>query len=146
MIISQTAQYALRAVVHLSEHGSEGPLRVDDIAGALAVPRNYLSKILHVLARVGLLSSSRGPNGGFELARPPEELLLADVLEPFGALPDERRCLLGQEVCSDRDPCLAHERWKGVSAAVRDFFNRTTVAELAAESALVDIGKEGAPS
>lgn len=144
MIISQTGQYALRAVVHLSEHRSEGPLRVDDIAGALGVPRNYLSKILHVLARDGLLASTRGPSGGFELARPSEALFLTEVLEPFGAVPDENRCLLGQEVCSDREPCMAHDRWKEASAALKDFFDRTTVAELARPPKLMGAGKEDA--
>lgn len=131
MILSQTAQYALRAVVHLSEHPDRGPLRVDDIAHALHVPRNYLSKTLHALARAGVLDSTRGPSGGFELARPASHILLTEVLEPFGAVPDQHTCLLGHQVCNDRKPCQAHEQWKGASAAMKAFFDRTTVADLA---------------
>ncbi|HSH75920.1 MAG TPA: Rrf2 family transcriptional regulator, partial [Longimicrobiales bacterium] len=74
MILSQTAVYALKATLRLAEQEPGGRMRVDDIAAELDVPRNYLSKILHTLAREGLLSSSRGPGGGFELARPATEL------------------------------------------------------------------------
>lgn len=130
-MLSQTAEYALRAVLHLAREGSEGPVRVDDIARALDVPRNYLSKILHVLARAGLLASTRGPHGGFELASSPSELTLADVVEEFDALQERGACLLGRDRCDDRNPCPAHHRWTEVSETVLDFFRNTTVAELA---------------
>ena len=131
MILSQTAQYGLRAVLYLSEHDAEGPLRVEDIAGALKVPRNYLSKILHVLARAGMLTSTRGPHGGFVLARRADRLTLDEIVRHFDDFPTERRCVLGHEVCSDTTPCAAHERWKEVATSVRAFFRETTVADLA---------------
>ncbi len=130
MILSQTSVYALKAVIHLATHGAGGPVRVDDIAVALDVPRNYLSKILHVLARGGVLRSTRGPHGGFELALRPEDMLLTKVVENFDDLVDASPCLLGRSECSDADPCAAHTRWKSTSIAVRSFFNDTTVADL----------------
>lgn len=130
-MLSQTAEYALRAVLHLAREGSEGPVRVDDIARALDVPRNYLSKILHVLARSGLLTSTRGPHGGFELASAPSELTLADVVEEFDALEEHRACLLSSNPCDERSPCPAHRRWTEVSETILDFFRNTTVSELA---------------
>ena len=63
MILSQTAIYALQAVMHLAEAGPGEPHRVGDIAEALGVPRNYLAKILNGLARSGVLTSTRGPGG-----------------------------------------------------------------------------------
>ncbi len=131
MILSQTAQYGLRAVLYLSEHDTEGPLRVEDIANALDVPRNYLSKILHVLARAGMLTSTRGPHGGFVLSRRADSLTLDEVVRHFDDFPTERRCVLGHEICSDTTPCAAHERWKEVATSVRAFFRETTVADLA---------------
>lgn len=103
---------------------------MDDIAERLEVPRNYLSKILHVLARAGVLTSSRGPGGGFQLSKPASELTLAEVVERFDQLPADSGCLLGRPECSDRDPCPAHDRWKGISIAVKDFFRETSIADL----------------
>ncbi len=130
MILSQTAVYALRATVCLASHEPTEPLRVDDIAEQLDVPRNYLSKILHVLARSGVLTSSRGPGGGFRLAGPASELMLSDVVEQFDQVPDESRCLLGRAICSDHTPCSAHARWKSVNVAVSEFFRETSIDDL----------------
>lgn len=131
MILSQTAVYALRATLCLAERGPRGRLRVDDIAGRLNVPRNYLSKILHGLARDGVLTSNRGPGGGFELARPADEITLEQVVQRFDGLPAESGCLLGRSECSDRDPCAAHVHWKEVGAVVNAFFRETSIEELA---------------
>lgn len=127
-MLNQTAEYALRAVIHIAERDGEGPLRVGDIAESLAVPQNYLSKVLHVLARDGVLSSTRGPAGGFRLRRPAERLMLAQVISPFD--PIEDRCLLMRRKCSDVHPCTAHHDWKNVAAQLRGFFRNTSIADL----------------
>jgi len=127
--LNSTAQSALRAVLFIAEHGSEEPVRVDDIAQALKSPRNYLSKTMHVLARSGVLRSIRGRHGGFKLAEAPHRLTLARVVRPFQPA-SERRCLLGRPACSDSRPCHAHGRWSSVAADVEAFFGQTTVADL----------------
>lgn len=130
MILSQTAVYALKATLYLAEQEYGEPVRVDDIAAALDVPRNYLSKILHVLARGDVLDSTRGPKGGFHLAKRPEEMTLEHVIEHFDDLVGGSPCLLGRSECSDANPCAAHTRWKSASVAVQTFFRETTVANL----------------
>jgi Rrf2 family protein len=132
-MLSQTTEYALAAAVHLAEHRGEGPLRVGDIASELNIPQNYLSKILHSFARSGILSSTRGPGGGFELVRDPDEVLLADVVRSFEPklMSPESICLLGRATCSDDDPCAAHEHWKHVRAAIQSFFSDTSLGDLA---------------
>ncbi len=130
MILSQTAVYALRAMLHLAERPDEQPVRVDDIASALEVPRNYLSKILHVLARRGLLRSTRGPGGGFSLADSSGRTTVLEVAGHFDDM-DRERCLLGRPECRDDDPCPAHGQWKEVAAALHAFFRNTTIADLA---------------
>lgn len=145
MIISQTAIYALKAVMYLAEvSGSQELARVDDIAKALDVPRNYLSKILHVLARAGLLDSTRGPHGGFRLAATPTALSLAEVIGHFDDEATGSGCLLGRERCSDDNPCAAHAQWKDVSDAVQSFFNETTVSDLAKHGPGIDTLNAGA--
>ena len=83
MILSQTAVYALKAVMYLAEVERGVPIRVDQMAKELDVPRNYLSKILHALARTGLLGSTRGPKGGFQLVAKPDELYLSEIVGHF---------------------------------------------------------------
>ncbi|MBL8962327.1 MAG: Rrf2 family transcriptional regulator [Gemmatimonadetes bacterium] len=134
MLLSGTTQYAIRAVVHVAEHAVDEPLRVDEIAAALDVPRNYLSKTLHQLVRAGVLRSGRGPRGGFQLAEAPEALTLARVAAPFDDLA-QRKCLLGRATCTSRSPCSAHGRWEKLSSAMLAFFGRTTIADLMAEIA-----------
>lgn len=128
-MISKTAEYALRAVLHLAQRDS-GSVPATDIARALRLPENYLSKILHNLGRAGVVDAERGRGGGFSLARPAAKLTLAEVIEPFDELAARRECLLGRPACSDRSPCAAHEQWAAVSEHVQDFFHNTTVADL----------------
>lgn len=135
-MLSQTAEYALRAMAHLAQVNGDGEARrAEEIAERLDVPRNYLSKILHSLARERLLESTRGPHGGFRLSGDPESLPLGRIVEVFDPqlLAPERRCLMGQTICSDEEACAAHAHWKEVSVAVRSFFSRTTLADLAAD-------------
>ncbi|MBI4537894.1 MAG: RrF2 family transcriptional regulator [Gemmatimonadetes bacterium] len=129
-MISKTAEYALRSVIYLAQHEAEGAVPATDVARALGVPANYLAKILHALARVGLVVSQRGPGGGFQLARPARAVSLADVIEPFDDVAGRRECLLGRAHCSDRTACAVHDRWKEVHGRVSRFFQGTTVAEL----------------
>jgi Rrf2 family protein len=133
-VLSHTGEYALRALLYIAQHESETELvRSDMVADALDVPRNYLSKILHTLAREGLLASSRGPSGGFRLAQDPDKLPIYHVVRPFDPMEGPRSCILGRTRCSDRNPCPAHGRWKGISEQVADFFRKTTVGDLLRE-------------
>ncbi len=132
MMLTQTAEYALRGVLFLGALPSGTLVRVNDMAEPLEIPRNYLSKVLYELARRGILSSVRGPHGGFALAMDPATLTLSEVIEPFD--PFEDRCLLMRRQCSDSTPCIAHHQWKRVAAEVRGFFRNTTVAELLASA------------
>lgn len=130
-MLSQTSEYALRAVVFLAERDDDLPVRVETIGAALGIPANYLSKTLNVLVRKKVLASMRGPTGGFRLAVRPEQLLLLKVVEPFDPIVQRRRCLLGKPECSDRTACHAHDAWKKTAETVTHFFRTTTVADIA---------------
>ncbi len=130
-MLSGTAEYALRAVVYLARENDLGKhVRANDLAEAVNVPRNYLSKILHELSRGGVLQSTRGKGGGFRLAVPPEELSLLHIVSLFDQIGEQRRCLLGRLECSDRDPCPVHGRWKATAEQIAAFFRDTTVADV----------------
>jgi len=138
-MISQTAEYALRAVLHLAQLGDERPIRVHEMADALRIPRNYLSKILHQLTRHRVLVSLRGKAGGFRLASPPDDVPLSAIITPFDRVDERRRCLLGRPQCSDRTACAAHTRWKEAADTVAQFFRDTTVADLLERGATLPV-------
>jgi len=133
-MLSQTAEYALRAVLAVAEAGSEQPVGAARLAAKLGIPQNYLSKTLHQLARAGVLESTRGKAGGFRLARPAGKISLLEVVSPFDDVTGRRTCLMGQPVCSDHNSCAAHERWKEVAERTAEFFKETSVADLAGEA------------
>ena len=129
-MLSQTAAYALNAVLYLAEHDDGTPVNTAVMAQALGIPQNYLSKTLHALARGGILTSVRGPAGGFRLAREPRRVSLLEIVGPFDPIGAQRRCLLGRPQCTDRNACAAHEAWKHTADLIARFFRSTTVADL----------------
>lgn len=134
-VLSQTAEYALRAVLYMAEHGDDEPYPVTALAEALRIPQNYLSKTMHILARQGVLTSARGKRGGFRLARPAGEIPLLEVIRPFDQLEARRQCLLGRPTCSDATPCAAHARWKSLADTTTAFFRDTTLADIVTPAA-----------
>lgn len=129
-MLSQTSEYALRAVLVLAGRYGIGSLSADEIADATGAPRNYLAKTLNLLVKEGILSSSRGPQGGFSLAISPDKLTLADVIDCFDDERAHSRCLLGNGPCDPANPCAAHEMWKNITATRREPLATTTVTEL----------------
>ncbi len=129
-ILPQTAEYALRATLHIASRHPES-VRVSELSAAVNAPANYLSKTLNQLARAGVLASTRGPAGGFRLRREPSRVSLAQVVAVFvGGAP--RRCLLGTGQCGTNPQCAVHERWKPLAGELDDFFRRTTLGDVVA--------------
>jgi Rrf2 family protein len=131
-----TQEYALRAAVFLGRGYGQGPIRTSELAKDSGIPRNYLSKILHQMARQGLVASERGRRGGVALSRSPDSITLDEVIHPFQPANEPNRCVLGRPECSDEFPCGAHERWKKVKQQTEAFFGTTTIADVMAETPL----------
>ena len=130
-MLSVTADYALRAIVFLARHEGQA-MRADAIAAATGAPRNYMAKTLHALAKARLVTSARGPQGGFTLACPPDTLTIAQVIDCFDEPRRQPRCLLGAGPCDPERPCLAHSRWIRIQESRRAPLAHTTVADLLA--------------
>jgi Rrf2 family protein len=130
MALSQTAEHALRAVLYLARQPNGSRIPAEVIAEALSAPRNYLSKTLGTLAKAGVITSARGPHGGFRLAVPATELSLAAVIGPFGASSGSPVCVAGGRPCNAANPCPTHERWSAVQAELLAPMERTTIADL----------------
>ena len=81
MVFSPTSQHALRALIYLATHQDAGPSLGRTIAEEEQIPRQFLSKILHSLRNAGLVKSTMGPGGGYELSRPAKKIMVEDVVE-----------------------------------------------------------------
>ncbi len=136
-MLSLTGTYALQAALHLALHRPGEAVSAAVMASQLEIPASYLAKVLRRLAREGVLKSSRGPGGGFHLARAPEQLTVAVVVAPFQALRPARLCLMGGE-CDLTDPCSAHARRAAWNAAALEILEQTTLADLLSGEPLGD--------
>src|SRR6266404_5593492 len=131
MIYSRSAEYAIRAFVHLAQVQDGKYAMVKNIAEQEDIPAHFLAKILQQLARKGLLRSSKGPTGGFSLRVSAEEIRLVDIVDALDGLSDYEKCASGLSECSDEMPCALHDSWKGLRSRIMDYLGRNTIADLA---------------
>ena len=130
-MFSQTVEYALRAMVFLSNEASRARTR-QQIAEGTRVPAPYLSKVLQGLCRAGLLTSQRGVNGGFTMTRPPDGVSILEVVNAVDPIRRIRHCPLGLASPGTR-LCPLHRRMDEAMAHVESAFAASTLAEILAE-------------
>ncbi len=130
-MISQTAEYALRAVVLLGSSPGQ-PLTTQQVASQTQVPAGYLSKVLQALGRAGLVEAQRGLHGGFTLTQSLDELTVLDVINAVDPFKRIEHCPLKLAAHQGR-LCSLHKRLDEGIAQVEALFGGTTIAELLAE-------------
>jgi Rrf2 family iron-sulfur cluster assembly transcriptional regulator len=130
-MLSQSVGYAITALGCIASAGGK-PVLVKEIAEAANIPPSYLAKIIHSLARRGLVNTQRGVGGGVTLARPAVEISLYDVCVALDDSAVQPICMLGNATCSDERACPAHKHWQVQRARNIDFLSSTTVADVAA--------------
>ena len=129
-MLTLTADYALRAILVLARESEGKAMQADRIAEAIGAPRNYLSKTMNVLAKAGIVTSTRGPLGGFALAIPAHQLFVAQIADVFEEHRPHTKCLLGRRPCNPNEPCAAHARWSAMMRSARGSLSTTTVSDL----------------
>ena len=130
MLYSATTQYAIRALAYMATLPAGQRILARDLADATGVPRQFLGKILHRLARHGLLESAKGRGGGFRFARKPEDITLAEVVALVEGPDLLGHCVLGFETCDDTQPCPLHDQWDGLRERMRERMHGSTLADL----------------
>ncbi len=127
-LISQTSEYALRAMVHLASVNERASVR--EISERIGVPSAYLGKVLKELVRAGLVSARRGPGGGVALAKAADEISVLDVVNAVDPVEHVRRCPLWH-----REPagalCPLHRHIEDAITHVEREFGSTMLADLA---------------
>lgn len=127
-MLSQTIEYALRAMTYLASIHGPASSTSEIIAERTMVPKGYLSKILRDLVVAELIVSQRGPNGGFSLARPSNKITMLDVVNAVDPIPRIKKCPLGNP--AHVELCPLHRRLDDAIATIERDFKRTSLAEV----------------
>ncbi len=137
MKISTRTEYGMRVLVQLARHHGQGPLSLACIARDEKLPHAYLERLVSQLRRGGLVTATRGHSGGYQLARPPVEISLADAVRVLDGPLLEMPCagVENLEVCDRPMPCSVHELFMGVYEAMNSTLGSTTLADAAATPA-----------
>ena len=130
--ISDATALALHSMVHLAVNPDQQST-TGEIAEAFAASKHHLAKVHQRLTKGGLILSSRGPSGGVGLAKKPEEITLLEIYEVMEGAMVCHPCLFGKTECP-RAECVLGQLLPGLALQVRDYFEKTTLAQLAAES------------
>jgi Rrf2 family transcriptional regulator, iron-sulfur cluster assembly transcription factor len=133
LIFSRQCEYALQAVLYLALRPEGEMTSIKELTGRLKIPYHFLAKILQDLSRKGLLSSQKGPTGGFALAMPAKEITLFHIVEAVDGADFTRTCVLGFAECSGASPCAVHDTWGGLRDSIYSMLVTKNVAQLARE-------------
>jgi Rrf2 family iron-sulfur cluster assembly transcriptional regulator len=130
-MFSKTTEYALRATIYIAQKGTrDDKLGIDEIAKAIDSPKPFTAKILQMLTRDKIVSSTRGPNGGFYFTAQAKKLPSIAILK---AVNDEgvlKRCILGLRECSQKNPCPMHAEYKEIRGQLNNLFEKKTIGSL----------------
>ena len=132
MHVTAKADYALRAVVELAGSSQNAPRKVDDVARAQAIPVSFLENILTQLRSSGIVRSQRGPEGGYWLARPPDEVNLAQIIRAVEGPLVGVRGQRPEEVTYTGTAESLQQVWIALRASLRKVLEHVTVADVAA--------------
>ena len=137
-MLSNTCKYGIRAVIYLALNSEKkNRIGIKEISEELNIPTPFLGKILQMLAKNKILTSSKGPNGGFSLRRPAKDITLLNIIEIIDGLALFEDCLIGLSTCSvnahNDVQCPTHRKFLPISKQIFDLFNTETVQILADE-------------
>lgn len=133
MKISTRGRYALRLMMDIALAESEAPVRIKDIARRQEISEKYLEQIVSVLNKAGLVRSSRGPQGGYRLARTPEEFTAGEIVSSMEGSLAPVACLASDaNECPRKATCATLRLWAKVDNAIQSVMDSVTLADLVA--------------
>ncbi len=129
MKLSTKGRYGARAALELAQRYGSGPVMVREIAESQNISERYLEHILNSLRASGLVRSTRGARGGYELAKPPSAITLGDVVRSLEGPLDIVSCTQDED-CSRTENCVTMQVWKDVRDAIEGVLDRVTLESL----------------
>lgn len=138
MRLTTKGRYAVTAMLDLAIHGQSKPVSLNDISGRQGISLSYLEQLFAKLRRCDLVSSVRGPGGGYRLARTGAEISIAQVVDAVNESMDATRCQ-GKGDCQDGDQCLTHHLWQDLSSQIHAFLSDISIADLVDKKEIQDV-------
>ncbi|MCG8441605.1 MAG: Rrf2 family transcriptional regulator [Caulobacterales bacterium] len=138
MKLSSRGRYAVMAMADLAAHGRSGPVRLAEIASRQVISHSYLEQLFAQLRRAGVVTSVRGPGGGYRLARDAEDIAVSDIIlavdEPIRAT----RCgMTGVKGCTGKsERCITHDLWDELGRQIYLFLSGVSLADVVARKVL----------
>lgn len=129
MRLTTKGRFAVTAMLDLALHAHNGPVTLSGISERQKISLSYLEQLFGKLRRRALVVSVRGPGGGYNLARAPERMTVADIICAVEEPLDSTACG-GRENCHDSQRCMTHELWEDLNATVHGFLRSVTLAQL----------------
>jgi len=129
MRLTTKGRFAVTAMLDLALHSSRGPVTLAGISERQKISLSYLEQLFGKLRRRSLVESVRGPGGGYNLARSPAELSVADIIRAVEEPIDSTQCG-GRENCLDSRRCMTHDLWESLNATVFDFLSGVKLSHL----------------
>jgi len=127
--LTTKGRYAVTAMLDLAIHHGEGPITLADIAQRQGISLSYLEQLFSRLRKRNLVSSVRGPGGGYTLGREAASIFVAQVISAVDENVDTTRCG-GAHNCQDNHQCLTHDLWQDLSARIYDYLNQISLQDL----------------
>jgi Rrf2 family protein len=150
--ISRKIDYGLRAMIYLASIAADSVVPFREIARQMDVPEDFLAKILKTLVDEGLVKSTRGPHGGYALAKPPTEISFLEVIEAVEGPVALNVCLdEGDDACRHTSACTMVSIWKAGQDKMLDVYRQAKISDLAFKPAddgqigLVQLSSASAP-
>lgn len=133
-MISKACKYGIRAAVYVAHKSDKGTkLNVKEIAVGVDAPEAFTAKILQVLNKHRIITSLKGPYGGFYIEDYQLEQPVINIVNAIDGMSVFWECGLGLKMCSDKHPCPMHDKFKVARESLRDVFQNTTIRQLAHE-------------
>ena len=130
MKISTKGRYGLRILIDLATHDPGKPRLIRDIAQSQQISEKYISRLVIDLRRAKLVRSVRGVNGGFHLAKLPEEITLLEILETMEGPISVVECVRSPEKCTRRSLCPARDIWSKLNDGIRELTAKITLDDI----------------
>lgn len=140
MRLTTKGRYAVTAMLDLAIHAIEGPVSLADISERQEISLSYLEQIFAKLRQNKLVSSVRGPGGGYRLSRARQEISVVQIIDAVNESIDSTNCG-GQGNCQRGEQCLTHQLWCDLSEQIHLFLSGITLAQLIEKREVQDIAK-----
>ena len=129
MRLTTKGRYAVTAMLDLAIHQDEGPISLADISQRQEISLSYLEQLFSKLRKNQLVSSVRGPGGGYELRNSADAIFIAQIIDAVNESLDTTRCQ-GAGDCQGGEICLTHYLWKDLSQQIHEFLSNISLADL----------------